>query len=206
MSRTLTIGLCLTLAGALSSTAADKVFHAKPAHKYPAKQAQDDITVAVKPYHDAKLMAEVFPTTKPYRYGFLPMLVVITNDSDSVISLQNLEVRYISGGRQGLEPLSAADLATFNPKGHQPKNRGIPGVWTQRPKTKKGPLAKPEIEVREFNAPILPPGSSASGFFYYETGTANSPTQGASVYLTGLKNLGTGRDLFYFEIPLDKYK
>ena len=63
-----------------------------------------------------------------------------------------------------------------------------------------------EIEVREFNAPILPPGSSASGFFYYDTGTEQSPTAGASVYLTGLRNLATGRELFYFEIPLDKYR
>ncbi len=206
MARTSITQITLALLAVLTLAAADKAFQAKPAHKYPANQGQGDVTVAVKPYHDDKLMAEAFGKAQPYKYGFLPVLVVITNDSEEVISLENLEARYISGGRQGIESLSAADLATFNPKGHQPKSRSIPGVWNRMPKAKKGPLAKPELALREFNAPVLPPGSSASGFFYFDVGLGESPTDGASMYLTGLRNLSTGRELFYFEIGLDRYK
>ena len=63
----------------------------------------------------------------------------------------------------------------------------------------KNPLNATEIEVRAFSAKMLPAGESASGFFYFETDVASA---GASLYVTGLQNATTGKDLYYFEIPL----
>jgi hypothetical protein len=47
---------------------------------------------------------------------------------------------------------------------------------------------------------MLPPGETASGFFYFQA----THRPGATLYLTGIKEAGTQRDLFYFEIPLDR--
>ena len=45
---------------------------------------------------------------------------------------------------------------------------------------------------------MLPAGQSASGFFYFRTGLQ----RGATIYLNGLTEAATGKELFYFEIPL----
>jgi hypothetical protein len=45
---------------------------------------------------------------------------------------------------------------------------------------------------------MIPPGQSAGGFFYFQTGYR----PGAKVYLSGITEAGSGRDLLYFEFPL----
>jgi hypothetical protein len=200
----------LALAGALTAASLWAIgeFTTKAAGKYPAHQAQGDVVVGVMPYHTDKLAEEAFGKADPFKYGFVPMLVVITNGSDHALSLEGLTARFITSRRDGLEPWSAQDLSLYNPKGHKPKDPPpylprLPGLTG--PKVKKGPLAKPEIEAREFKAPVVPPRSSASGFFYYNLGESEVPFAGASMYISGVRDMTTGKDLFYFEIPLDKY-
>ena len=199
-------GLAVALVLVATSVAAD-VFKVKPAGKYAARQKQGEVTVAVKAYKTDKESKEAFGNAKPLKYGFLPVLLVITNDTDDALGLEDLKARLILSDREGIEPTSAEDLAYYQPS-TRPKERpryipSVPGLG--RPKVKKGPLAKPEISGRAFKAPVIPARSSASGFFYYETGTQGDPVSGSAVYVSGIRNLNTGRDLFYFEIPLDKY-
>ena len=54
----------------------------------------------------------------------------------------------------------------------------------------KNPLDTWEIEGRAFAAEMLPPGQSASGFFYFQTGYR----KGWSLQLSGLKEADTGRE------------
>jgi len=49
-----------------------------------------------------------------------------------------------------------------------------------------------------FAAKMLPPGQSASGFFYFQTGFMRSST----LFVSGLKDAKSGEEIFYFEIPL----
>jgi hypothetical protein len=46
---------------------------------------------------------------------------------------------------------------------------------------------------------MLPPGQSASGFFYFQTGLR----AGSTIYLNGLEEAGSGKQLLFFEIPLE---
>jgi hypothetical protein len=64
--------------------------------------------------------------------------------------------------------------------------------------SKKNPLDAWEIEGRALAAQMLPAGQSASGFLYFETGLQ----RGATIYLSGLTEAATGKELLYFEIPL----
>jgi hypothetical protein len=72
---------------------------------------------------------------------------------------------------------------------------------TGKPKIlkRKNPFDAWEIEGRAFAAKMLPAGESASGFFYFQTGMQ----RGAKLYLTGIAEADTGRELFYFEVPLE---
>jgi len=190
----------------LLPAADDAPFRPLPAAEYQAHQKQHEFTVAVKPYHREAEMQEAFGKVKPFKFGVLPVLVVITNDSDHALGLDGLKVRFVESGRDGLEPVSGEDLAYVNASS-KPKERPsyipqIPGIG--KPKVKKGPLAAEIITQREFVAPVVPPHSSASGFFYYLTGFDPDPVPRSTMYITGITNLTTGEELFYFEIPLDR--
>ena len=76
----------------------------------------------------------------------------------------------------------------------------MPGPPETLPKVigHKNPLDIGEIEARAFSAEMLPPGQSASGFFYFQTGYQ----RGSSLYLSGLREAESGKELLYFEIPL----
>jgi hypothetical protein len=65
-------------------------------------------------------------------------------------------------------------------------------------KSKKNPLDAWEIEGRAFAAQMLPAGQSASGFFYFQT----ELQPGATLYISGMRQASTGKELFYFETPL----
>ncbi|MBV8832407.1 MAG: hypothetical protein JO108_24665 [Acidobacteriaceae bacterium] len=65
---------------------------------------------------------------------------------------------------------------------------------------KKNPLSSPEIVTRAFAAKMLPPGDSASGFFYFEA----KPEKGDKLYLNGMREARTGQEMLYFEFPLQQ--
>jgi hypothetical protein len=198
--------MALPLLLAAGPASGDDGFQVKPAQQYQARQEQSGVIVAVQPYRGEQEQKDAFGKAHPSRYGFLPVLLVITNNSDHPLGLEGLKARFIDARREGLEPVSGEDLAYYNPKGHQPKDRPsyIP-IPLGRPKAKKGPLAKPEITQREFKAPVVAPNTTASGFFYYNTGTGSNPVEGASMYISGIRDMTTGSDLFYFEIPLSAF-
>lgn len=173
------------------------------ADDYTAKQSQAGVTLAVKPYHTEELQKEAFGKGEPNRYGILPVLVVITNGGDSAIKLDGMYARYAhTRSREDVESLTAEDLFFYNPRGHAPTKSRLPGLGNSRTKVKKGPLANQVFSDREFSAPVLPPGATASGFFYFNVGVGGNVLKGASIYVSGLKNMSTGQDLFFFEVPL----
>lgn len=199
----LACGVSLLCVGGL---AADKPFRAKTADKYQAKQKQGDLIVAVKAFVTEKDQRDAFGKTRPYKHGITPLLVVMSNTGTDTYSLEGLQVRLLVGGGAELEPIRGEDLATFNPRGHQPTRRTVPGVpGLSRTRVKKGPLNRPEIQGSEFLAPLVAPKSTASGFLYFDTGTQR-PVREASAYLTGVVDITNGRDLFYFEVPLGKHR
>lgn len=176
------------------------------AKNLPAKQAQAGVTVAVKPYHTDAAMKEAFNKADPMKYGLFPVLLVITNDGDAILNLEAMQVRYITARGEGIDDIPVADVIRWNPKGAQPRDRPryippVPGM--NRPKVKKGPLSKPEVENSGFEAPVLPPGESAQGFFFYNITNTEDPLSNANMYISGIRNLATGQDLFYFEISLE---
>jgi hypothetical protein len=67
----------------------------------------------------------------------------------------------------------------------------------RRNKVKKNPLLTPEVERNAWSARLIAPGESASGFFYFQTRHRTS----ARIYLTGLTEPATRKELFYYEIP-----
>ena len=182
--------------------AADKEpkFSAGPVEKYPARQTNAKVTVAASVYETDDQARPAFGKHNPYKYGILPILVVIQNDGNQAIRVDQIRVEYIGPDRSRLEATPANDIRYLS--GGRKPNVTTGPVPTGGPRVKRGksPLDLDAMELRAFAAKMIPPGESASGFFYFQTGHRG----GSRLYVTGITEANSGKDLFYFEIPLPR--
>ncbi|MDE3164838.1 MAG: hypothetical protein KGN36_03455 [Acidobacteriota bacterium] len=180
--------------------AADKEtpFKAQPAASYAAHQTNQQITIAADPYVDTDKLKAAFGKLDPNEYGVLPVLLVMQNDSGQALRLSNMRVEYLGPNRERVEATPARDVRYV--RGPQRPNMigGPPGTKIKVIKTKKNPLDAWEVEGRGFAAQMLPAGNGASGFFYFQT----TLRPGATIYVSGIAEAATGKELLYFEIPL----
>jgi hypothetical protein len=174
----------------------DKKFSPPPLSAIEAKVTNDGVTVAAIPYTTSEQAKPAFGKVNPYQHGVLPVLMVIQNDTNKAIKLDGMRIEYIDRDRERIENTPAADVPyAKSPRKPTIGPGPIPGINIK----KKNPLAAEEIETRAWAAKMLPPGESAHGFVYFRTG--HRP--GAKLYVTGIEEAGTGKELFYFEVPLN---
>lgn len=193
------LGLLLAFASIAMVNGADKSqFKPGPASSFEAKQSNNGVTIAAVAYDSEALARTAFGKLNPYEHGVLPVLVVIQNDGTGALNLAGMRVEYIEADRSRIDATPAGDVPYLRaPKRPNMNGSPLPGLG----RSKKNPLAAPEINERGFAAKMLPPGDSAHGFFYFQSGHR----RGGKLYLTGLKEAASGKELFYFEIPLDAH-
>jgi hypothetical protein len=163
----------------------------------PTKLTVGEVTIGGVTYDRPSLAEAAFGKLDPYEHGILPILVLIRNNTKQAIRLDAMKVEYRDRDHRSVDATPAAEVPFVEPP-KRPTFGGpttIPGLGRK----KKNPLRAVEIETRAFSAKMLPPGESAHGFFYFRT----THKSGASLYVTGLREAATGKDLFYFDIPLD---
>ena len=178
--------------------AADKqpAFQAPAASALPHRQTADKVTIAADPYVEGEKVKTAFGKLVPYHYGVLPVLVVIQNDSTQSIRLDKMKAEYVGPHGDRVTATPASDVRYAKAPNRPVLVGGPAGRITGH--GKKNPLDAWEIEGRALAAQMLPPGNTASGFLYFQTDLQ----VGATIYLTGLTEASSGRELLYFEIPL----
>lgn len=182
-------GLCL---------AADKpVFQPKPAEQYASKQTSASITIGAEVYTTDEQTKVPFGKLNPWSHNVLPVLVVIHNASPNAIRVENIRFEYELPDHTKVEATPASDVKYAN--GVQRPKPSLSPLGGVKVGVGKNPLAVPEIEVRAFAAKVIPAGDTASGFVYFQTDVASA---GAQLYVTGLTDAVTGKDILYFEVPL----
>jgi hypothetical protein len=188
--------LLLSIAAAF---AADKpsAFKPGPAESFTSHQTNDKVTMGVDPYVMGDKIKVAFGKVDPYQYGVLPVLVVIQNDSDVSIKLDGLHAEYVGPNGDRVDATPAHDVRyAVGPR--RPNVIDGPAGAGAKILGKKNPLDEWEIEGHAFAAQMLPPGQSASGFMYFETGLQ----RGATIYIRGMKEASTGKELLFFELTL----
>jgi len=171
-------------------------FTPQPAASYPSHQTSENVTIGVKAYFNDEDTRPIFGKHNPYNYGVLPVLVVIQNDSGKTIRVSGLRAVWEAPSRERVDATPAKDVRYLIAP-QQPRVINGPIPTAPRVVGHKNPLNNWAIEGRAFSAEMLPPGQSASGFFYFQTGYQT----GASLYLSGLREADSGKELLYFEIP-----
>jgi hypothetical protein len=175
---------------------------------YAAHETHEDekVSIAIDPY-DMPDKAKIFRINYKEK-GFLPIRVIIANDSDNYLMLNDLKVEYITVKRDKIEPATNQDLfrrimKTANrPGAGGPKVRlPIPVPSKQKTAINKDDAA--EIDAAQFTPAPVDPHSLRSGFLFFDVSGIDTPMAGAHVYFSGMKS--GGKELFYFDIPLEKY-
>jgi hypothetical protein len=199
-----TLSICLAVFIGSPLVLADKKSDGKfspgPVSAYQSKQTNDNVTVAAAAYDTEELAHTAFGKLDPNQYGVLPVLVIIQNDTDQALKLDTLQVDYTSVDGRHEEATPSSEVQTL---GGAKRPRMPNGVAIPLPhKSQKNPLNVWEIEGRSFAAKMLPPHESASGFLYFQV----EHRPGSKFFLTGIKAAATGKDFFFFEIPLDYHR
>ena len=174
-------------------------FDPGPVTSLAGRQTIGKVTIGAREFDTEELARTAFGKLNPNKYGVLPVLVVMQNDSDKTLSLDRIHFQYLVPGRDEIDATPATDVKYI---GGASKPRTGPSPLPIPRGKKKSPLTAWEIEGRALAARMLPPGQSASGFVYFQAASL----QGAKLYVTGIRDAGSGQELFYFEIPFDGKK
>jgi hypothetical protein len=185
--------LALFMSIAAAFAADNKSFKAPAVADLTHKQTNEQLTIAADPYVSGEKVKAAFGKLVPYEHDILPVLVVMQNDGPKAIQLKNLRVEYVGPHGDRAVATPANEVKYANPMTRPGTPRGPLSIRS------KNPLDVWEIEGRAFAAIMVPAGNTASGFFYFQTGIQ----QGATIYISGLTEAGTNRELVYFEVPLN---
>jgi hypothetical protein len=177
---------------------------AQPAFSFPAHDhhSNENVTVAVDPY-ETPAKEGIF-IVKYREHGLLPVLLIITNDSDAPIQLADMKAELVTADRTKLIPDNEDDIVR---RISHPNASGTHYPIPFPTKKAKGGVSSKEmdeIQSAQFRAKAVEPRSSQIGFLFFDVSDISSPLAGARFYLTGVRN-SSGNDLMYFEVPLDKY-
>ncbi len=190
--------LAVSIAAALGADNEKTPFAVKAAAAYPHHQTSEKVTIAAEPMETDEQTQEAFGKVNPYRSGILPVLIVMQNDGPDAIRVDKLELTYTLPDNKRIQATPAHDLQYLRGAA---KPQGLPGpaggIHIKKPP--KNPLAEWEIEGRAFAAKMVPAGQSASGFIYFQVPQSS---QAATVSISGLVNAVSGKELYYFEIPM----
>jgi hypothetical protein len=189
--------LLVGCAAAIGAADNKTTFQARPVAEYPHRQTSEKVTIAAAPFQTDEQTKEPFGKLNPWRFGILPVLVVIQNDGKDAIRTDKLKFVYVlpdNGRVEATPPGDVKYLEGARRPGTVPGPLG--GIHVSKGKS---PLGEWEVEGRAFSAKMIPAGQSASGFVYFQT---VDTSDAASVYISGLVNAASGNELYYFEIPL----
>src|ERR1700751_676415 len=204
--------LCFALALVFTATAlpaSDRnLAPAKDASTYAAFDAhgEEKVTIAAEPF-DTKEKESIFRVDY-LKNGFMPIRIIVTNNGDRPISLTDARINFISAAGNRIPAAEPEDverrMTNVSNTGRKiPMPAPLPPMGG-KPKT---PDAKIEQDFSEFEyaAIAVEPHTTRAGFPFYDMeGLGPEPLRGAKLNLRMLRD-ADGKELFYFEIPFDKY-
>lgn len=185
--------------------------HAPPpaadASTYPARDthADENVTVAADPF-DTRERAD-FLRIDYLKLGFLPIRLIVTNNGDQPINLEQARIHFITATGDKIpaaEPEDVERRATSIKKTGQPIPLPAPIPQLHGKPKSADPKIEADFHEFEYQAIVVEPHTTRAGFLFYDVGGLENPLRGAKLYLRQLK-AANGHDLFYFEIPFDKY-
>ena len=196
--------LAVLLALPFSLVAEKKIEPPVAAGQYPAHITQAGITIAADPYD--RLPKEAVFRVDYLKYNFIPIRIIVTNDTAQPISLNDVRILLMpaeDGKINAGEPedverrvSSAARLGTTIPLGPLKIHR-------------QGKASDSKVEAdfseHEYSALAVEPHTTRAGFLFYDVqGLGQHPLVGAKLVFREVKD-SAGKEMFAFEVPMNAY-
>ena len=167
--------------------------------------ADEKVSIAVEPC-DTREKAAIFRVDY-LAHGVMPIRLIVTNNGSRPISLSEARIIFYTaaGDRiQAAEPEDVERLMTRKERegGKIPLPGGIPPIKL-KPKAGNKEIEQ-DFNTFEYQALVVEPHTTRAGFLFYDVSDLDNPLRGGKLHLHKLRK-ADGTELFYFEIPFDKY-
>ena len=179
----------------------------QPATSFPAMEVHPDehVAIAVEPY-DTKEKESIFRIDYT-AYDVMPVRLIVTNLGDKPISLRDARILFETahGDRiQAAEPEDVERMMTrINHRGKTiPLPAPLPPIHTKAKDVDA--LVQQDFDTFEYAALAVEPHTTRAGFLFYDMTGLSNPLVGAKLYVRSIRD-SEGNELFYFEIPFEKY-
>jgi hypothetical protein len=174
---------------------------------YPAYDLHpaDQVAIAADPY-DTQEKASIF-RIKYLQYGFMPIRIIVTNNGDKPISLIDARINFITAYGDKIPAAEPEDVdrrlgGIKRPDGGYKLPGPLPRIGNKS--SSKDKDVENDFKEFEYSAVAVEAHTTRAGFLFYDVKGLDHPLAGAKLNLRELRN-ADGKELFYFEIPFDKY-
>jgi hypothetical protein len=179
----------------------------QPASAFAAVETHNDekVSIAVEPY-DTREKESLFRVDY-LAHGVMPVRLIVTNNGNRPIKLSEARILFYTAGGdriQAAEPEDVERLMTRKERegARLPMPDPLPNIKL-KPKASNKKI-EDDFNTFEYSALVVEPHSTRAGFLFYDVSGLDHPLEGASLHLHKLLD-ADGKELFYFEIPFDKY-
>jgi hypothetical protein len=179
----------------------------QPATTFAAVEAHDDeqVAIAAEPY-DTKTKAAIFRVDY-LSHGIMPVRLIVTNNGNRPISLRDARILFLTAAGDKIPAAEPEDVERLMTRKERegtkiPMPGPIPSIRL-KPKANNQEIEQ-DFNTFEYGALVVEPHTTRAGFLFYDVSDLDHPLQGAKLHLHKLRD-ADGNELFYFEIPFDKY-
>ena len=179
----------------------------QPATTFAAVEVHEDekVAIAAEPY-DTREKQAIFRVDY-LSHGVMPIRLIVTNNGSRPISMTEARILFITAAGdkiQTAEPEDVERLMTRKERegGKIPMPGPLPNIKL-KPSASNGDIEK-DFDTFEFNSGTVAPHTTRAGFVFYDVSGIDNPLVGAKLHMRKLRG-ADGGELFYFEIPFDKY-
>ena len=180
---------------------------ALPAPQYPMHDTHDGehVTIAAEPGDSH----ETEPNTRLdyYHHGFMPIRVIVTNDSDQALTLDDARIHFIAADNTVIPAATDDDIqrrlfALKSVAGTKiPMPAPIPSITIHHKPVDKKILA--DDNDFGFQTTTVAPHTTVSGYLYYDVRELDDPVlEKAQLELRKVRYAASNKVLDTFEIPL----
>lgn len=179
----------------------------QPATSFAAVEVHDDekVAIAAEPY-DTREKTGIFRVDY-LGHGVMPVRLIVTNNGNRPISLRDARILFMTATGDKIQAAEPEDVERLMTRKEREGSKiPLPGPL---PKIKLKPKAsnkdiEEDFNTFEYGALVVEPHTTRAGFLFYDVSELDHPLKGAKLHLHKLRD-ADGNELFYFEIPFDKY-
>ena len=179
----------------------------QPATAFAAVEVHKDekVAIAVEPY-DSREKGAIFRVDF-IGHGVMPIRLIVTNNSNRPISLTEARILFITAAGDKIQAAEPEDVERLMTRqelegGKFPLPSPLPNIKL-KPTASIGEIEQ-DFDTFEYGAMTVGPHTTRAGFLFYDVSGLDHPLEGAKLHLRKLRG-ADGNELFYFEIPFDKY-